>query len=37
MTTEQPPLQEAFHFSVLKEHDPELYEPAQRVHGQAPE
>jgi alkylhydroperoxidase/carboxymuconolactone decarboxylase family protein YurZ len=33
MTTDQPPLQEAFHFTVLKEHDPELYELAKRVRG----
>jgi alkylhydroperoxidase/carboxymuconolactone decarboxylase family protein YurZ len=34
MATEQQPLQEAFHFTVLKEHDPELYELARQVRGQ---
>jgi alkylhydroperoxidase/carboxymuconolactone decarboxylase family protein YurZ len=33
MTAEQQPLQEAFHFTVLKEHDPELYELTQRARG----
>ena len=31
MTTEPQALQEAFHFTVLKEHDPELHDLAQRV------
>jgi len=31
VTTEQQPLQEAFHFTVLKQHDPELYELARET------
>jgi alkylhydroperoxidase/carboxymuconolactone decarboxylase family protein YurZ len=29
--TEQQPLQEAFHLTVLKEHDPELYDLTQQM------
>jgi hypothetical protein len=31
ITTEQQTLQEAFHFTVLKEHDPGLYELARQT------
>jgi alkylhydroperoxidase/carboxymuconolactone decarboxylase family protein YurZ len=31
VTTQQQPLQEAFHFTALREHDPELHDLAQRV------
>jgi alkylhydroperoxidase/carboxymuconolactone decarboxylase family protein YurZ len=31
VTTDPQPLQEAFHFVVLKEHDPELYELARQT------
>jgi hypothetical protein len=34
MTTEQQPLQEAFHFTAFKEHDPKLYGLAQQMRHQ---